>query len=278
MASVTTVATIEELMAACVARELPSTGVGFVGVGSGGRAFTLAFGIPVAAASLRFYRDHSDFALILGSAVDPQMDACPAGRGPTSPVNLRYHPEWPASARLAALDHMDMICAGHLDVAFTSAAQIDAFGNTNITTIGSHDRPTARLVGCLAQPELYAFAKKVIVVADLRERTFVENVDFVTSVGHLHGGRSRIDAGLSPSGLHVVVTDKAVLGFADGSRRMTVRSLHPGVSRSEVLDACSLDLVWPESVPITPGPTERDLTILRRTVDPFGVLLNETRY
>lgn len=273
MVSVSTSATTEELMAACVARELPSTGVGFVGVGSGGRAFTLTFGVPVAAASLRFYRDHSDFALILGSAVDPQLDACPAGRWPSSPVNLRYHPDWPASARLAALDHMDMICAGHLDVAFTSAAQIDAFGNTNITTIGNHDRPAARLVGCLAQPELYAFAKTVIVVTDLRKRTFVESVDFVTSVGHLHGGTSRVAAGLSPGGPHVVVTDKAIFGFAEDSRRMTVKSLHPGVSKSEVADACSFDLVWPQFLPITPRPTNRDLTILRRTIDPFGVLL-----
>ena len=44
--------TINELMAVATARELRDGELGFIGVGTAGRAFTLAVGIPITAARL----------------------------------------------------------------------------------------------------------------------------------------------------------------------------------------------------------------------------------
>ena len=93
-----------------------------------------------------------------------------------------------------------MLASGRFDVSFDSAPQIDQYGNLNITAIGEYKRPKVRLVGCLAQPDHFAFVKRPIIVTDLKKRTFVEKVDFITSVGYLNGGNSRVEAGLLPTG------------------------------------------------------------------------------
>src|SRR3546814_2938867 len=121
------------------------------------------------------------------------------------------------------------VCSSDLN----SAAQIDRHGNMNITAIGDYERPKVRLVGCLAQPEHFAFVRRPYVVMDLDRRSFVEKVDFITSVGYLDGGASREAAGLGPGGPRYVITDKAIFDFTPDPREMRLRSLHPGASRSE---------------------------------------------
>src|SRR3546814_7337633 len=68
---------------------------------------------------------------------------------------------------------------------------------------------------------------------DLDRRSFVEKVDFITSVGYLDGGASREAAGLGPGGPRYVITDKAIFDFTPDTREMRLRSLHPGVRSEE---------------------------------------------
>ena len=44
--------------------------------------------------------------------------------------SIRYALYWPAAARLSAVDNMDVLTKGGLDVAFASAAQIDSATRT----------------------------------------------------------------------------------------------------------------------------------------------------
>ncbi|TDU90285.1 coenzyme A transferase [Kribbella voronezhensis] len=81
--------------------------------------------------------------------------------------------------------------AGRIDVGFLGAAQIDRFGNINTTVIGSHAHPTTRLPGAGGAPEIAAAAGRVIVIVKQSPRTFVEQVDFVSSVGYGPTGRER---------------------------------------------------------------------------------------
>ena len=76
---------------------------------------------------------------------------------------------------------------GRIDVGFLSGAQIDRFGNINTTVIGEYDEPAVRLPGSGGAPEIAASCREVIVVMRHRQRAFVEQVDFVTSVGHGSG-------------------------------------------------------------------------------------------
>ena len=74
---------------------------------------------------------------------------------------------------------------GRIDVGFLGAAQIDKFGNINTTAIGGDYRsPKVRLPGAGGAPEIAASCREVIVVVRQSRRSFVEQVDFVTSVGY----------------------------------------------------------------------------------------------
>ena len=73
---------------------------------------------------------------------------------------------------------------GRIDVGFLGAAQIDRFGNINTTVIGAdYAEPKVRLPGAGGAPEIAASCREVIVIVRQTLRTFVERVDFVTSVG-----------------------------------------------------------------------------------------------
>lgn len=264
---------VNEIMAVALARLLRDDEMAFVGVGTGGRAFTVVFGIPVTAARLAQHFQAPGFALQLGSLVSPRLDALPSSVTEHSITNIRYALYWPAAARLTGLDNMDVFTKGGLDVGFASAAQIDKFGNTNITCIGDPDRPRARLVGCLAHPELMAFPKRTFLVMDQTPRTFVERVDYRTGVGYLTGGDSRRRAGIPGGGPEAVITDKAVLDFEPESKAMRLRSRHPGVTVEEIRAATGFRLVEPAHVPETVPPTARELELIRTCIDPHKVLL-----
>jgi hypothetical protein len=56
-----------------------------------------------------------------------------------------------------------------------------------------------------------ASAKEVMMVLRQRLRSFVERLDYVTSVGHRHGGDSRAELGYPGGGPTTVITDLGVL-------------------------------------------------------------------
>ncbi|MCW2242123.1 CoA-transferase subunit beta [Azospirillum canadense] len=261
-------ATTNELVTAVIAREIRDGDLAFVGVGTNGRAFTLAVGIPLTAVRLAQMLHAPSAAVYWGNLLEPDLSSVPAD------LKQDSFTRWQAAASPSDTGvKCDMLARRAFDVCFDSAAQVDRFGNLNITAIGDYRKPKVRLVGCLAQPEHFAFVPRPIVVVDLDRRVFVEKVDFITSVGHLHGGRSREEAGLQPGGPHLVVTDKAILDFEPESKLMRIRSLHPGVTLEEVLDRLSFRPVVPDSIPTTPLPTERELDLIRRVIDPNRVLL-----
>jgi glutaconate CoA-transferase subunit B len=77
---------------------------------------------------------------------------------------------------------------GRIDVGFLGAAQLDRFGNINTTVIGpSYAGPKVRLPGAGGAPEIAASCREVIVVLRQSPRSFVDRVDFVTSVGFGEG-------------------------------------------------------------------------------------------
>jgi len=178
--------TINELMVVATARELRDGELGFIGVGTDGRAFTLAVGIPMAAARLAQRTHAPNFTIFWNNLLSPELEQMPPR------LTQHYLTRWPSSYQpVSCVDKNDMLSKGRFDVSFDSAPQIDRYGNMNITAIGDYKKPKVRLVGCLAQPDHFAFIKRPIIITDLKKRTFVEKVDFITSVGYLDGGDSR---------------------------------------------------------------------------------------
>ena len=96
---------------------------------------------------------------------------------------------------------------GRIDIGFLGAAQIDKFGNINTTVIGGdYEHPRVRLPGAGGAPEIAASCREVIVVVRQSSRSFVERVDFVTSVGYGSGPGDRERLGLTGAGPKKIIT------------------------------------------------------------------------
>jgi glutaconate CoA-transferase subunit B len=260
--------TLNELLVVAAARELRDGDLAFVGVGTAGRAFTLAVGIPIASARLAQLTHAPDITIYWGNLLSPDLTRIP-------PELTQHHiTTWPCASQMAHTgDKCDMLARRQFDVSFDSAPQIDRFGNLNITAIGDYRKPKVRLVGCLAQTDHFAYVKRPIVITDLRKRAFVERVDFITSVGHLEGGASRERLGLDPGGPWRVITDMAVFGFHAESKEMELLTIHPGVTVEAVLDAMSFRPLILDDVPTTEPPTADQVRLIREQIDPNRILL-----
>jgi glutaconate CoA-transferase subunit B len=154
---------------------------------------------------------------------------------------------------------------GRIDVGFLGAAQIDKFGNINTTAIGGDYRhPKVRLPGAGGAPEIAASCREVIVVVRQSARSFVERVDFVTSVGYGSGPGDRARLGLTGTGPKKIITDLGVLEPDRQTLEFTLTGLYPGVSASAAKERTGWDLAIAAEPEIIAAPTAAELAALRR--------------
>jgi glutaconate CoA-transferase subunit B len=151
--------------------------------------------------------------------------------------------------------------AGRIDVGFLSAAQIDRFGNLNSTVIGNYDNPEVRLPGAGGAPEIASSAGEVIVMLRHSSRTFVESVDFITSMGFGRNGESR--EGHRGAGPTVVITDLGVLEPDPRTNELRLVAVHPGIEIDQVLDNTGWVLQVAPELATTERPTLEELSTLR---------------
>lgn len=156
--------------------------------------------------------------------------------------------------------------AGRIDVGFLSAAQLDRRANLNSTVIGPYGEPAVRLPGAGGAPEIAASCRKVIIVIRQSPRTFVEKLDFVTSVGFSDGPGDRERLGLTGSGPALVVTDLGILQPRADTFELELTHVHPGVSVDEVRAATGWELLVSPELSETPEPDDGELSALRRLV------------
>jgi glutaconate CoA-transferase subunit B len=153
---------------------------------------------------------------------------------------------------------------GRIDVGFLGAAQIDRFANINTTVIGGdYSNPKVRLPGAGGAPEIAASVGEVIVIVRQSPRTFVERVDFVTSVGYGSGPGSREELGLRGRGPVMVITDLGVLEPDPTTCELTLTQMHPGVEVEQAREATGWPLAVAEDVRRSDPPTEAELHALR---------------
>jgi glutaconate CoA-transferase subunit B len=152
---------------------------------------------------------------------------------------------------------------GRIDVGFLGAAQIDRFCNINTTVIGPYDDPKVRLPGAGGAPEIAAASREVIVIVRQSKRSFVEKLDFVTSIGHGSGPGDRERLGFPGAGPSVVVTDLGVLRPDPQDRELVLVAVHPGVEVEQVREATGWPLRVSDAVTTTEAPTDEELSTLR---------------
>jgi glutaconate CoA-transferase, subunit B len=155
---------------------------------------------------------------------------------------------------------------GRIEVAFLGAAQVDRFGNLNSTVIGDYQHPRTRLPGAGGAPEIAASCGEVVVIAPHSKRTFVGNLDFITTVGYGDGAGARERLGFTGRGPTAVITDLGVLEPDAETRELTLTQVHEGIEADRVQEATGWKLRVADELTLTPAPTERELSALRELV------------
>jgi glutaconate CoA-transferase, subunit B len=152
---------------------------------------------------------------------------------------------------------------GRIDVGFLGAAQIDRLGNLNSTVIGDYERPKVRLPGGGGAPEIAAMAKEVIVMLRQSRRSFVNRLDFRSSVGYGDAPGDRKRLGMPGRGPTVVITDLGVLRPDPESRELTLTQIHPGMSVEQAREETGWPLRVSEDLEETEPPSDDELRVLR---------------
>ncbi|MEO0084363.1 MAG: CoA-transferase, partial [candidate division WOR-3 bacterium] len=149
-------------------------------------------------------------------------------------------------------------------------AQIDMYGNLNTTVIGQYWPPKVRLPGSGGANDVGSHCWKTIAIMRQHDkRRFVKKLDFLTTPGYLTGPGAREKAGLPPNtGPYRVVSNLGLMGYDDKTKRMMLLATNPGVSVEQVLENTEFEMLIAEKVGVNAEPTEKELEILRKEVDP----------
>jgi len=236
-----------EMMTIAAARALKNDDVCFVGIGQ-----------PSAAANLARLTHAPDVTLIYESgtlATKPSVLPLSIGDGElcetalttvSVPEMFRY---W--------------LQGGRISVGFLGGAQIDKYANLNTTVVGDYHKPKVRLPGGGGAPEIAVSCGEIFIIMAQSRRSFVETIDFFTSIGHGSGGDSRRKLGITTKGPTRLITDLAIFEPDPETREMIVTSIHPGVSRAQIEDNTGWAVRYAAAVAETPPPSAQELEVLR---------------
>jgi glutaconate CoA-transferase subunit B len=234
-----------------------------------GRTVAVGTGLPCAAAMLA-QKTHA-----------PNLVICFEAGGfapllPTMPISVGDSTTFHKAVLATSMADVMQFCQrGMIDYTFLSGAQIDPFGNLNSTMIGTdYAKPKVRLPGSGGANDLATLCWRTLIVMKHDAKKFVPKLDFLTTPGYLSGPGAREAAGLpAGTGPHRVISDLAVMDFDPDTKRMRVRSLHPGKTLEQVKAATGFELLVAEGISETPAPTEVQLAVLRTQVDPGRYIL-----
>ena len=240
----------EEMMVVAASRLLDPDDVVFIGIG-----------LPSKAANLARRTHAPEISMIYESGtLDTKPTVLPLSIG---------DPELSRTA-LAVVSVPEMfnywLQGGWIRTGFLGAAQIDRFANLNSTVIGDYDKPKVRLPGAGGAPEIAGFCHRTLILLRQNPKTFVETLDFVTTVGMVRGGGSRRELDLPGRGPEAVITDLGILEPDAESGELVLTHLHPGVSAETAVAATGWPLRVADTLATTEPPTVRELEILRALV------------
>ncbi len=243
--------TPSELMAVSGARELENRQVVAVGLG-----------LPVVASFLA-KRTHAPNMTILFEigVIDPEPVHCGVG--------LADPRVWYRAKVLSSFADIlgTVLHRGRVDVGFLGGLEIDPYGNLNATLVGDPRGKLRYVNGGGGANDIASSAQKTIFIMRQEKRKFRETISFITSPGYIKGGDSRNKAGL-PGGPSRVITDKAIFGFDQETKRMKLISIHPGNTLDDVLATMGFRPVIPQQIPFTDPPTPEQLRLIREEIDP----------
>jgi acyl CoA:acetate/3-ketoacid CoA transferase beta subunit len=242
--------TTDEQMVVCIARQVQN-------------GDTLAQGLStplVAAGYLLAWHTHAP-EVYFASAIGQSICRSPAPLGLASVEGLWLRkPLTSVGFVQAACDLLPCI----LPMEWFRPGQVDPHGNFNNLAIGRDAAsPRLRLPGSGGIPDVTViFDKTYLYVPRHGRATFVPRLDHRSGLGH---GGERVWG----RGACYLVSDLGQFDFANG--RLRLISLHAGVDRQRAEAKTGFPIEVLEPLPPTPPPTDEELDVLRRLVDPLGI-------
>jgi glutaconate CoA-transferase subunit B len=233
-----------------------------------GVSVSVGTGIPCAAVMLaqKLYAPNILITFEAG-AVAPILPAMPISVGDSTTMHK-------ALQTGSTCDQMEMIQSGLIDYCFLGGAQIDMYGNINSTVIGDYKKPKVRFPGSGGANDFASMAWRIVMVVPHSIRRFTNKIDFITTPGYLTGPGAREKAGLPPNtGPYKIVTNLAVMGFDEETKRMTLESIHPGYTIDDIQKNTEFELLIKQLPQKTQTPTQEELRVLREEVDPFKAVI-----
>jgi acyl CoA:acetate/3-ketoacid CoA transferase beta subunit len=242
--------TIDELMSVCIAKQVRD-----------GELLAIGINTPlVLAGYMLAKRTHAPrvrFTAAIGQGISQEF----------TPLSVaRVEDSWLKST----LDHygfvsgaVDMLPAYELKE-FFRPAQIDSAGNFNNIAFGAdYKRPRMRLPGSGGIPDVTVFSNQIYLYVPRHSRvTFVDQVDYVTGLGHVPQRKRG-------SGARYLISDLGQFDWTEGRMRLT--TLHPGVTLERVQAKTGFPLQVAPDLVTTPEPTAEEIRLLREDIDPLNV-------
>ena len=239
--------TPNEMMTIAAARALRNEDVCFVGIGA-----------PSAACNLARMTHAPQITLIYESgtiATKPNVLPLSIGDGELCDTALTTVPV-PEMFRY-------WLQGGRITVGFLGGAQIDRFANLNTTVVGDYHKPKVRLPGGGGAPEIATNCREIFIIMAMGKRAFIDTLPFITSMGHGPTGRERRALGVKSQGPTRLITDLCVFEPDPETKEMTVVSLHPGVTRAQIIENCGWTPAFAAHVIETRAPDTIELEVLR---------------
>lgn len=173
-------------------------------------------------------------------------------------------------------EFFDAAIRGDVDRMFVSGGQIDRYGNTNVTGIGTAALPKVKLGGGGGGCNVSATVKSLSIWTTNHRsgRCLVDAVDFVTDIGHSGPAGTRQELGFSGRGPQWLVTELGLFDFVSGVARLV--QIFPDVTLDELAGVTGFDPqpLLPLASVEPPSRAEVDLV---RTIDPLAVRKREFR-
>ena len=239
--------TPNEMMTVAAARALRNEDVCFVGIGA-----------PSAACNLARNTHAPQITLIYESgtiATKPNVLPLSIGDGELCDTALTTVPV-PEMFRY-------WLQGGRMTVGFLGGAQIDRFANLNTTVVGDYHKPKVRLPGGGGAPEIATNCHEIFIIMAMGKRAFVDKLPFITSMGHGPTGRERRALGVKSKGPTRLITDLCLFEPDPETKEMTVVSIHPGVTREQIIENCGWTPSFAAHVVETRAPDAKELDVLR---------------
>ena len=250
--------TLRELMTIAAAREINDGDIVFCGTGIS----------MVAAMAAKHISAPNTVIFFETGAIDSKLEEVPMA---VADPRVMYFTS--VNGSLAdAFATMQNKKTGKRVVGIMGAAQVDIYGNLNSTVIGDYHKPKVRFSGSGGACDVASFVNKTIIFMQHEKRKFVQKVDYLTSPGWLNGPEGRKEAGLTGAGPSIVITNMALMGFDEITKKMYLKKCYPGFTPKQILDNMGFEVDISRAEELKP-PSEDELQVLREKCDPQRLIL-----